>query len=275
MAVGIENYVNIDTSEPGKYPAGAIKDNDGSNNGTPVDRATYNDIHQLLFVLLFQAGITPSGIPENAVDGYQYLQALKAYILAQHASEALRGVAQIATQAETNAGTDDFKFITPLKLQTRAATEILKGIAELATQAEADAGSDDERIVTPLKLNSFVNTKIPLRVDIMHTAGGIYLNTKVVKIGDWNMDTTAAVTVAHGVTNSKIRSVSAMIRNDADSNYNLLSFVDASTVAAQGGIGAYNAGNISLVRLTGGAFDSASFAATGYNRGWITIVYES
>jgi len=32
------------------------------------------------------------------------------------------------------------------------ATEIEKGVAELATQAEVDAGLDDERIVTPLKL---------------------------------------------------------------------------------------------------------------------------
>lgn len=33
-----------------------------------------------------------------------------------------------------------------------AATEALAGIAEVATQAEVDAGTDDTRIVTPLKL---------------------------------------------------------------------------------------------------------------------------
>lgn len=32
------------------------------------------------------------------------------------------------------------------------ATELVKGVAELATQAETDAGADDQRIVTPLKL---------------------------------------------------------------------------------------------------------------------------
>ena len=40
----------------------------------------------------------------------------------------------------------DASFLNP------PATETVRGVAELATQAEADAGEDDERIVTPLKL---------------------------------------------------------------------------------------------------------------------------
>ena len=40
---------------------------------------------------------------------------------------------------------------TPAEVQ---ATEIAKGIAEIATQAEVDAGTDDLRIVTPLKLKN-------------------------------------------------------------------------------------------------------------------------
>jgi len=36
-----------------------------------------------------------------------------------------------------------------------AASESVSGIAELATQAETDAGSDDLRIVTPLKLATY------------------------------------------------------------------------------------------------------------------------
>lgn len=38
-----------------------------------------------------------------------------------------------------------------------AASETVSGIAELATQAETDAGTDDARIVTPLKLKSWSN----------------------------------------------------------------------------------------------------------------------
>lgn len=78
------------------------------------------------------------------------------------ATEALAGIAEIATTAEISAGTDDTRFVTPLKLAARiaaipiptvaAATETVSGIAELATQAETTAGTDDQRIVTPLKL---------------------------------------------------------------------------------------------------------------------------
>ena len=38
-----------------------------------------------------------------------------------------------------------------------AASETSSGIAEIATQAETDTGTDDQRIVTPLKLNAWAN----------------------------------------------------------------------------------------------------------------------
>ena len=40
------------------------------------------------------------------------------------------------------------------------ASETALGIAELATQAETDAGTDDERIVTPLKLTTYVSQNL-------------------------------------------------------------------------------------------------------------------
>jgi hypothetical protein len=40
------------------------------------------------------------------------------------------------------------------------ASETAKGIAELATQAETDAGTDDLRIVTPLKLVTYVKQNL-------------------------------------------------------------------------------------------------------------------
>jgi len=40
-----------------------------------------------------------------------------------------------------------------------SATETTAGIAELATQAETDTGTDDNRIVTPLKLNNWSGRK--------------------------------------------------------------------------------------------------------------------
>ena len=80
------------------------------------------------------------------------------------ATETVAGVAEIATQVEVDAGTDDERFVTPLKLATfpavNQATETVAGIAELADQAETDAGTDDLRIVTPLKLETRQSTTI-------------------------------------------------------------------------------------------------------------------
>lgn len=57
-------------------------------------------------------------------------------------------------------GTNAFVFISD-QTTVPAASETTSGIAELATQAETDAGTDDLRIVTPLKLKtaSFVPKK--------------------------------------------------------------------------------------------------------------------
>ena len=83
------------------------------------------------------------------------------------ATEAIKGVAEIATQAETDAGTDDERYITPLKLNAFVddptnlpnATEIQRGVIELATQVETNTGTDTERAITPATLNGRVATE--------------------------------------------------------------------------------------------------------------------
>ena len=77
----------------------------------------------------------------------------------QKATETVEGIAELATQVETNTGTDDERIVTPLKLATRIAaisiptvpnaTAAQRGIVELATLAEVDTGTDTERAVTP------------------------------------------------------------------------------------------------------------------------------
>lgn len=67
------------------------------------------------------------------------------------------GLVQLATNAETQTGTNTNKAVTPSALSARTATETRTGIAEIATQAEADAGTDDTRIITPLKLKTYLD----------------------------------------------------------------------------------------------------------------------
>lgn len=74
------------------------------------------------------------------------------------ATTTVLGVVRLATDAETQTGSDTNKVVTPASLSSRTATETRTGLAELATQAETDAGTDDARIVTPLKLKTYLDT---------------------------------------------------------------------------------------------------------------------
>ena len=75
------------------------------------------------------------------------------------ATTTVLGLVYLATNAETQTGTDANKAVTPASLSSRTATETRTGIAELATQAETDAGTDDLRIVTPLKLKTLLDNR--------------------------------------------------------------------------------------------------------------------
>lgn len=71
---------------------------------------------------------------------------------------------------------------------TPAASETTAGIAELATQAETDAGTDDLRIVTPLKLATYANRKLKVGASIGDGAATQYtvthnLGTRDVTVG--------------------------------------------------------------------------------------------
>lgn len=98
---------------------------------------------------------------------------------------------------------------------------------------------------------------------------GKYLKTKVLSIGDWNMDSTGSVTVAHGLSDiTKIVSVTGMIIRD-DSTLTFVIDSDASSISN------VTTTVVTLTRTAAGFFDSVNFDATGFNRGWITIEYEA
>jgi len=63
------------------------------------------------------------------------------------ATETDAGIAEIATQAETDAGLDDTKILTPTKLANSVYT------ISVASQAETDAGTIDDKYTSPLKIN--------------------------------------------------------------------------------------------------------------------------
>jgi len=100
---------------------------------------------------------------------------------------------------------------------------------------------------------------------LMHTQ--TMLTTKVINIGDWDMQTNSNKTVAHGVPDfTTIRSISVVIRNDTNTYHYDLN--------KAGFIARWTATNIDFLRDLGGTFDNVDFNATSYNRGFVTITYE-
>jgi hypothetical protein len=113
------------------------------------------------------------------------------------ASETVAGIAELATQAETNTGTDDERIVTPLKLANRTATETRAGIIEIATQAETNAGANDTLTLTPLKLNDWSDQNAGIVLDLLGLS-----SPGANRVLIWNNSTGAAAfsLVTNGIT---------------------------------------------------------------------------
>ena len=108
---------------------------------------------------------------------------------------------------------------------------------------------------------------------IMNDDNGTILRKKVIDIGDWDMDATTSLNVAHGLSATEwktIRTITGIIRNDANTSYFPVTNAgdDLDVIIAN-----FNSTNIAMSRKLTGTYDSTLFNATSYNRGWITIEY--
>lgn len=72
----LTNLVNTDPVSP-QFPYGDIKDNTGTNNGTPMNRAMFSDVLQFLQKLADEAGVTPNDVVDNEYDGFQVYEAFR------------------------------------------------------------------------------------------------------------------------------------------------------------------------------------------------------
>lgn len=98
------------------------------------------------------------------------------------------------------------------------------------------------------------------------------LKRKVIDIGDWNMDTTSSVNIAHGLVTDKIRNVSGGIRDDSNTSFLPFYYVLVGGSPPEMKI-VLTSTNVIISRLTGGALDNANFDLTPFNRGYIVIDY--
>lgn len=103
---------------------------------------------------------------------------------------------------------------------------------------------------------------------------GPYQINAELDLGDWDMDATSALALTHGLSATEwktIRSISVIIRNDADSLYYQNPAGSSSNNDLY--ISSFDSARINIERRTFGKFDSTDFNATSYNRGWVTITY--
>lgn len=105
----------------------------------------------------------------------------------KQATEAVSGIAQIATSSQATAGTDDSKIMTPKKVKDAIsqtvgqATTAKAGIAKISTQQQAVEGVDDTSIITPLKLKDSVLSAIGFTP--VQQGGGIGQGNSKLKLG--------------------------------------------------------------------------------------------
>lgn len=136
-----------------------------------------NAVTEELLNVIESASLTPDE-DNNA----QLLAAINAKITAAipvsppDASTMVKGLVELATDAETQTGTDAQRAVTPAGLASRTATQTRAGIVELATAAETQTGTDALRAVTPAGLASIATTSA-----LDSTVG------RLVRIGDFGL----------------------------------------------------------------------------------------
>lgn len=157
---GIVKYVSTTSATPAETRGAA---------GTNVYNKTVNNLTISPKALdQYKATYTQQGAVILAVDseviagqsqaGYSHAVVTPETLHKKTSTDGRIGLIEIATQAETNAGTDYTRAVTPKTLNGRKATEGLSGIAEIATQVEFDTGTDDTRISTPLKIKTYFDS---------------------------------------------------------------------------------------------------------------------
>lgn len=138
-----------------------------------------NAVTKEVLNVIESAGLTPDE-DNNA----QLLAALNAKIAAAipvsppDASTTVKGLVELATDPETQTGTDTQRAITPANLSSRTATETRTGILKLATQPLVNAGIDDLTAVTPKKLAEATRTQASMAFTTAGT-GAAYLMSPV------------------------------------------------------------------------------------------------
>lgn len=290
--IKLEDKQNVEAPSA-TYPYGNIKDNTGSNNGTPLNAMVHADFHQF-FANMFaiaegQGWVTSNGLLENDDNGFQYQQALN--IVSRLANKTLMSVLAESIIGNNLAVPVSTSIPYALMGALNSGSAISFGYIYFNGTVYRCNGLSYGVVVNELQFN--VTSENVLTITDSATPGlfqygdlvfvAAYSNatqnpnaliTKVVNIGDWDMSTATGVDtvdVLHGVSDfTKIRSVFALIRNDANTRMDPL---QTGCISPDQAVFNIDSNSIGLGRTIGNLFDNTSYDATSYNRGWLTIQY--
>jgi len=196
---------------------------------------------------------TPSTISTatpNAAAGTTHTHALTLPV----ASDVLQGIVELATDAETQAGADVTRAVTPAGLNSRTATETRTGLIEIATAAEVQSGADNERAVTPFGLAS--RTATETRTGVVELA--------TVAESTTGADTLRAVTPA-GLKAALLTAFPVGSIYMTLNNTNPGTFLGGTWALMPGGRVLVNVGSNGTTNYTAGQFGGADYVALDVN----------
>lgn len=117
------------------------------------------------------------------------------------------GTVELATDVETQAGTDTTRAVTPFGLAAVVATTTAKGIVELATNAETLAGTDTVRAVTPASLASIPGVKVIADPGEAATVAAYPIGISMVKVSGstWSLNSGSGAILTRNEDNGSLQ----------------------------------------------------------------------
>lgn len=277
MARDFSARADIDNTDPTNFPDGRIRNSSSpaANDGTAIVEEVLGDLLQLALKLLRDAGINPNGNADtDSVN--QYLEALIAKVRTVSADVNNAGVVELATLLEVQDGTNATNAVTPATLAGLTSTGQRRGLIQIATDGEVTTGTENFKAVTPGSLRSqiatFTQVNAATSLTALITPGRLngssiailngtsfVIRTNAYDIGDWNMDTTTNINIAHGLGADWINVIQAqaMIIDDTEQNLTPLSAGGSVSILST---------NIRLARDNAGIFDNAAYDSTTITR---------
>lgn len=96
---------------------------------------------------------------------------------------------------------------------------------------------------------------------------------KILPIGNWDMDSTVSVSIAHGVSGAIVFCQALIINDNGTGSLNLETSASENTDYYPAGYWSVGPTDIILIRANGRVFDSIAYNSTPFNRGYVIIAY--